>query len=385
MMTKIYSRRERVETALAHKEPDRVPCDITIEPCAYQELCDYLGYKFEPYWWDDWNHAYPSIEVLEKLHVDVMHIDIHNTSAGFDINAETFKDAWGVTRRKDVYANGSFAYSFIDWPLKDAQTVEDILNYNHWPKAEDLVDTTNLENEVRHLYNETDFALMATFGGNVFERPHYLRGLENFLVDLMSDEDMAQALIKKVLEIQKDFDALVIKTIGKYLTYSRLHGEDLGTQRGPLISLDLFNSQIKPNMKNEWDFIKQCYRDCGSYAKLAVHSCGAVFGFVPSFIEMGADILNPVQPNAVGMDTKLLKQSYGDKICFHGAVNTQEVLTNGTEEDVRNEIKTRIRDLGPGGGYICAPSHNIQFGMSARNIMAMYDAVQEYGKYPIKI
>jgi uroporphyrinogen decarboxylase len=152
-----------------------------------------------------------------------------------------------------------------------------------------------------------------------------------------------------------------------------------------LISLDLFNAQIKANMKNEWDFIKHCYRDCGSSAKLAVHSCGAVFGFVPSFIEMGADILNPVQPNALGMDTKLLKQSYGDKICFHGAVNTQEVLTHGTEEDVRNEIRTRIRDLGPGGGYICAPSHNIQFGMSARNIMAMYDAVQEYGKYPIKI
>jgi uroporphyrinogen decarboxylase len=226
---------------------------------------------------------------------------------------------------------------------------------------------------------------MATFGGNIFERPHYLMGMENFLISLKTDEDIANALIGKVLEIQKQFDELVIKTIGKYLTYNRLHGEDLGTQRGPLISLELFNNMIRPKMKNEWDFIKECYRKYNPEAKLAVHSCGAVFGFVESFIEMGADILNPVQPNAAGMDTKKLKEYFGDRISFHGAINTQEVLARGKPEDVRNEIKTRIRDLAPGGGYICAPSHNIQFGMSPENIVAMYEAIQEYGKYPIRL
>jgi uroporphyrinogen decarboxylase len=384
-MDKTFSRRERVKTALRHKEPDRVPCDITIEPAVYDELCKYLGYKFEPYWWDDWNHAYPSIEVLEKLNIDVCHIDIHNSPVGFDINAVSFKDAWGVTRRKDFHENGGFAYSFIDYPLKDAETVEDILNYNHWPKADELVDVTNLETEVRHLYNETDFALMATFGGNIFERPHYLRNMENFFIDLMSDEELAQALMGKVLEIQKQLDELVLKTIGKYLTYTRLHGEDLGTQAGPLISTELFNKMVRPNMQNEWSFIKDCYRKYSPDCKLAVHSCGAVFDFVESFIEMGADILNPVQPNAKGMDTKKLKESFGDRICFHGAVNTQEVLARGTQEDVRNEIKTRIKHLAPGGGYICAPSHNIQFGMSPENIVAMYEAIQEYGKYPLTI
>jgi uroporphyrinogen decarboxylase len=150
-MGKVYSRRERVQTALRHQEPDKTPCDITIEPAAYAQLCEYLGYKFEPYWWDDWNHAYPSVEVLEKLQVDVMHIDIHNSSPEFDINAAVFKDAWGVTRRKDTYVDGGFAYSFIDSPLKDAETSDDILNYDHWPKPDDLVDISNLETEVKNL------------------------------------------------------------------------------------------------------------------------------------------------------------------------------------------------------------------------------------------
>jgi uroporphyrinogen decarboxylase len=142
---------------------------------------------------------------------------------------------------------------------------------------------------------------------------------------------------------------------------------------------------IRPKMKNEWDFIKECYRRYNPEAKLAVHSCGSVFDFVESFIEMGADILNPVQPNAAGMDTKKLKEYFGDRISFYGAINTQEVLARGKPGDVRNEVKKRIKDLAPGGGYICAPSHNIQFGMSPENIVTMYEAIQEYGKYPISV
>jgi uroporphyrinogen decarboxylase len=372
-----------VRTALLHREPDRTPCDITIEPSAYAELCEYLGYKFEPYDWDDWNHAYPSVEVLEKLNIDVCHVDIHNSSKDFDIHKKEFKDAWGVTRRKEEYPDGGFAYFFTDNPLKEAETVEDILNYPHWPEVEELADVSNLEAEARHLFNETDFALTATFGGNIFERPHYLRGMESFMIDLMINEELAVALIRKVLDIQKQVDELVLRAIGKYLTYMRLHGEDLGSQNGPLISLDLYNRMIRPYQQEEWDHIKSCFQKYTPECKLSVHSCGAVFDFVKFFIEMGADILNPVQPNAVGMDTKKLKETYGDRISFHGAVNTQEVLTEGSAEDVRNEVRVRIQDLAPGGGYICAPSHNIQRGMSAENIVAMYEAVQEFGRYPI--
>jgi uroporphyrinogen decarboxylase len=382
-MARIYTRRERVETALNHREPDKCPADITIEPSAYDELCKYLGCKFEPYYWDDWNHAYPSVEVLEKLNVDVCHVDIHNSPKGFDLEVTEYKDAWGVKRRKVFGEGGGFSYQFADYPLENAETVEDIVNYNHWPKAEELIDISHLEEEVKYLYNNTDFALMATFGGNIFERPHYLRSMQNFFIDLMSDEEFSKALIGKVLEIQKQVDELIIKTIGKYLTYMRLHGEDLGSQSGQLISLGTFNNVVRPFMQDEWNWIKALNKKYGPQCKLAVHSCGAVFNFVPTFIEMGADILNPVQPNAKGMDTKLLKESYGDKICFHGAINTQGVLASGTVADVRNEVRTRIRDLAPGGGYICAPSHNIQYGMSAENILAMYEAIQEFGKYPI--
>jgi uroporphyrinogen decarboxylase len=101
-MMKMLTSRERVEIALDHKEPDRLPCDMTIEPTVYIDLTSYLGYKFEPLWWDDWNHAYPSVEVLEKLKVDVYHIPLGITPKGFDINTLEFTDEWGITKKKII-------------------------------------------------------------------------------------------------------------------------------------------------------------------------------------------------------------------------------------------------------------------------------------------
>ncbi len=384
-MKKTMTRRERVAMALTHREPDWVPCDMTIEASAYEPLCEYLGVPFEPKWWDDWNHSYPSVEVLDKLQIDVRHIDIHDTPKDFDMEKTEFINAWGVKTVKTFDETGNFHYTMVGTPLADAETVDDILNYNHWPKPEDLVNVTNLEEEVRHLYNETDLALTATFGGSVFENSHYVRGLENFLVDLYVNEDIANALMEKVLEIQMGVDELVLKTIGKYLTYTRLHGEDLGTQVGPLMAVDMWSEHIRPYMQREWDNIKALYAKYSPDCKLSVHSCGAVSDFVDSFIEMGADMLNPVQPNAAGMETDVLKQRFGDRICFHGAINTQSVLTQGNRDDVFAEVKKRIADLAPGGGYIVSPSHNIQAGMSPENIVAMYEAVQEYGAYPLNL
>jgi len=379
------SSRERVETALQHREPDRVPCDITISPDIYAQLCDYLGEKFEPYWWDDWNHAFPSAEVLKKLHVDVYHLPIKVYPKNFTIDLESFQDEWGLTKKKIISADGSFMYNFVGTPpLADAEDVDDVLSYP-WPKAEELVDVDGMEEMSRQLYNETDFALTATFGGNIFERSHYLRGMDNFLVDLLVDVEMAEAIMTKVQEIQMGVDEIIFRTIGKYLTYSRFNGEDVGTQNAPLMSTETYREVVRPFLEKEWKTAKQLFTAQNPLGKIGMHSCGAVFDFVPQFIEMGADIMNPVQPNAVGMDTARLKATYGDKICFHGAIETQTVLTRGTVEDVREEVRKRIHDLAPGGGYIVAPSHNIQFGMSPENIVAMYEAIHEFGKYPIQV
>jgi len=190
---------------------------------------------------------------------------------------------------------------------------------------------------------------------------------------------------KAALMMGMGVDEIIFRTIGKYLTYSRFNGEDVGTQNAPLMSTETYREVVRPFLEKEWKTAKQLFTAQNPLGKIGMHSCGAVFDFVPQFIEMGADIMNPVQPNAVGMDTARLKATYGDKICFHGAIETQTVLTRGTVEDVREEVRKRIHDLAPGGGYIVAPSHNIQFGMSPENIVAMYEAIHEFGKYPIQV
>jgi uroporphyrinogen decarboxylase len=383
-IVKKMTSRERVEVALEHREPDRVPADLTISPDIYALLCGYLGEKFEPYWWDDWNHAFPSPEVLKRLRVDVYHLPIKVYPRQFSIDLETFRDEWGMNKKKVVIEDGSFMYQFLGPPpLADAETVDDILSYQ-WPSPEELVDVRGMEEMAEDLFNNTDFALTAVFGGNIFERSHYLRGMDNFLIDLLINPEIARAIMGKVCDIQMGVDRIVYSAIGKYLSYTRFNGEDVGTQSGPLISTETYRELVRPFLEKEWRAAKQLFLTQNPMGKIGIHSCGSVRDFVPQFIEMGADILNPVQPNAQGMDTAALKSEFGEEICFHGAVETQTVLTSGSLEDIRAEVQRRIRDLAPGGGYIISPSHNIQFGMSPENIVAMYDAIEEYGYYPIK-
>ena len=380
---KNYSRRERVADALDHIEPDRVPADITLSPGAYAILCDHLGEKFEPYKWDDWNHATPSAEVLEKLGVDVYHVDIGAEPEGFTIDKTEFKDAWGINKRKIINDDGSFMYCFTDTPLKDAKTIDEINSYK-WPLPEQLVSLTDERvSEIKNLFNNTDFALTATFGGNIQERPHFLIGMEQWFMNFYDNPELNCALMDKIMEIQMGVDRIVIDKIGKYLTYFRFNGEDVGTQKGPLYSPDIFKEYAMPRLMNEWKTAKQLFLKQNPRGKVAIHSCGSIYHFIPLFIEMGADIINPVQVNADNMDTGIIGREFGDKVSFHGAVDSQDVLEHGTPEDVRKEVRKRMADLGAGGGYIVAPSHNIQESVPVKNTIALYEAVQEYGKYPL--
>jgi len=297
----------------------------------------------------------------------------------WDKNSVMFEDEWGCLKKRVQDRNGGFLYQLEDHPLKDAKNVDDILNYN-WPGI-DEPKIEGLKEYVKELYFNTDFALTMNFGGNIFERAHYLRCMENFFIYLIANPDMAIAVMKKILEINLHRDKQILKEIGKYLTYFRIQGEDLGSQTAPLISLELFRKRVKPFLQVEWQEAKKEFLRQNPEGKLAIHSCGAIYGFIEDFIDMGADILNPVQPNALGMDTKIIKKNFGDKLSFHGAINSQEAISYGTTLDLINEVKTRIADLAPGGGYILSPSHNIQSGVQPQKIIAMYQAALEFGQY----
>lgn len=378
---KNYTRRERVETALNHMEPDRCPCDITISPPAYQKLCDYMGIKFEPYWWDSFNHAFPSPEVLEKLNIDVMHVPAYAwVERDFDIEKDEFLNAWGVLRKKVWDTDTDFMYMNATAPLAGIEDVADVYAY-HWPDPEQLFDPDKALPLIRDLYNETDFALTTQFGGHLFEMGQFLLGFEDYLAYLYTEPEIVMAIMDKTREIQMQVETLVMKTVGKYFTYVRTCGEDLGTQNGPLINPEYYAEVVKPRHAIEWNHMKTEFRKYNPQGKVSVHTCGGVYPFIQHFIDAGADMLNPVQPTAKGMDTELIGREFGDRICFHGGVDSVNVLNFGTKEEVRQEVKKRIHDLGKGGGYICAPSHNIQSSVPCENIFTMYEAIREFGVY----
>lgn len=381
---KAYNRRQRVCAALNHQEPDRCPCDMTISPPAYMELCRYLNIEYEPRWWDDNNHAFPSVECLEKLDIDVMHIPPYFfMDKNFNpYSSDEFLTQWGIKRKKVVDCDNSFMYEIVDHPLKDAQTVDDILNY-HWPKPEDMYDPSKAENMVHHLYNDTDFALTLVMGGWLFEMGQFLLGFENYLIYLYEEPEMAEAIMDKTSEIQMQLETMVLRSIGKYLSYIRLNGEDMGMQNGMLISPDYYRRVVQPKHAREWNHLKREFKAVNPDGKLCVHSCGGIYPIIPDMIAAGMEILNPIQPNAANMDTAAIGQMFGDKLCFHGGIDSQNLLLNGTPDEIRVDVKKRIHDLGQGGGYICAPSHNIQYGIPMENVLTMYDAVHEFGKYPL--
>lgn len=160
-----------------------------------------------------------------------------------------------------------------------------------------------------------------------------------------------------------------------------LTGDDFGTQRGMLIYPQIWRRIFKPRYARVFRELKEL----NPAIKIAYHSCGSIVPIIPDLIEIGLDILNPLQPRAAGMDGKILKKKYGDRLSFFGAIDEQKVLPFKSPEEVKEEVRVKISDLAPGGGYILAPAHNIQPDTPLENIFAMYEAVNEHGRYPIQI
>ncbi len=169
-----------------------------------------------------------------------------------------------------------------------------------------------------------------------------------------------------------------LELVGPYVDVVRV-ADDLGTELGPIISPELYRALIKPRQKKLYGLIKS-----KTGARLLLHSCGAVRDLIGDFIDIGVDALNPVQVSARGMDSRSLKKEFGKQMCFWGGgCDTQRVLPFGGIEDIRREVRRRVSDLAPGGGFVFAPVHNIQFDVTPERIEALYAASREYGSYPI--
>jgi uroporphyrinogen decarboxylase len=403
--------RERVRKALEHKEPDRVPIDLGamcatgISAIAYNKLCKYLGIETKCRIYDTYQQlVIPDVELLERFHIDLKGIfprsdkwreeklsdgSISNVPDSF--RPVTLPDGSKVHYEGNVVAARmpakGFYFDHVYWPLKNA-TIEDLDNFN-WPAPFSfykLPDVNNLdiylnglESEAKYWYENSDFALVGNFGGSIFEAAMGLMGYERFLVDIIKDRAFVEKLLDKLVLANIEYGKRYLDKVNCYIELIVVGGEDLGTQHSLEISPELYREVIKPRQKKLWQFLRE-----NSDATIAVHSCGAISEVIDDFIEIGVGALNPVQISAKGMDSKDLKIRFGDRITFWGGgCDTQNVLPRGSEKDIEEEVKKRINDFAPGGGFIFSQVQIIQADIDPERIITLFDTAYKRAKYPI--
>lgn len=371
--------RERVQLALSHREPDRVPLDLgggatSLLVDTYENLKSYLGVKNKTRVGSRvWQYVFVDELVAERLSIDTRYVVEKGPKYRKDkeICADTFIDEWGVERRKIGYY-----YDIIKFPLKEAR-IEDLEKYP-WPDPLDPGHTDGIVEEAESLGKNTDYAIIGRCSASIFEQSWYLRGYDQFLMDLVLDKEFAHALLRKITDIKKKRMTNFLEKVGNYLDVINT-GDDLAIHQGLAISPTLYREMIKPYQRELFNLVHSLTK-----AKLFYHSCGNVYALIEDLIEVGVDILNPVQVSAGEMgDTARLKKEFGDGLCFWGAIDTQKVMPFGSVDEVRREVRRRIQDLAPGGGYVLAAVHNMVPDIPPENICAMFEAGKKYGQYPI--
>jgi len=401
------NQRERVLTALRHEEPDRVPLDLgghvdsTVTATAYGRLREHLGLdRGTTRVVDIYQHtALIEEDVRQALHIDTLLAGDQPTAwregelpdgspALFperfrpetqpDGSQVVFDDAGTVVLKMP---SGGHYFDPVHSPLADAASVADIDRHLEaiasYDKPAHLdMDYEQVGERARKLREETDYLIVGFFGGHVFQAGQALRGWDTFLLDLLINEVFAEALMERLVEANMERFRRYAETVAPYVDVIQFE-DDLGMQDRPLLRPELYRRVVKPYQARLFGYVKD---QCDAY--ILLHTDGAVAPFIPDFIEMGVDIVNPVQVSAAGMDPEELKREFGDDIVFWGAgCDSQEVLPFGTREEVEDEVKRRIDVLAPGGGFVFAPVHNVQPEVGPANVVAMYETAREYGRY----
>jgi len=382
-MAKMTSR-ERVVAALNHQEPDLVPIDfgsgmstsLVVE--AYDKFKSVVGIPGEITVLSKlFRVARLDEAAMVRLNSDCRPIQTKSPTRWTPPATErgTYVDIWGIKRRQVFYGEGAYYWELVASPLADA-TVQDLDRYR-WPDPLDPGFTEGLVEEAQRLYETTDFAIVGDSGfKSLWELAWALRGFEQLMIDLVLNPDFVHTLMGKLLEVNMAVTERFLGAVGKYLHVFRT-GDDLAAQEGLLMSRATYQKVLRPHYRRFFDFIKS-----KTNAKLFYHSCGNVTDVLDDLIEIGVDAINPVQVSALG-DTATLKSRFGQKLSFWGGIDTQHVLPRGSVQDVEAEVRRRIRDLGPGGGFVLGPVHNIQPDVPAENILAMADAARKFGAYPL--
>jgi uroporphyrinogen decarboxylase len=372
--------RERVLASIRHEQPDRVPIILgtsnttSMQVKPYRELKALLGIQSEDrylYDWPELSTILPDEAVLERLHSDARgvldRLPEHIRSKNKKRPPHTpFYDDWGIGQ---VESDPGTWFPALH-PLTDADTIDAIESYS-WPDMDDPTRVAHVRAEARKLRQETDCAIIGTpWLLFPFERANAMQRMDKFMLNLGRKPEFARALLEKIASLCKQLMGHFLEEAGEYLDIIKI-GDDLGTQKSLMISPKMYRSILKPIHADYIQFIKDRTK-----AKVFFHTDGDVFDLIPDFIEIGVDILNPIQTSAGKMSNLVeLKRLYGDKLTFCGGVDTHRILPFGTPEEVVAEVRRVAEILSPGGGYMLASVHTIMNDVPAANVLAMVDAI----------
>ncbi len=347
--------RERIFCALDRMQADQTPADYKAEPEVNERMMAHFG-------------ASSYEELLQRLEVDIRRIYPKQVARfNKDLGDGVVEDYWGIRAVHLKASHGSYDMH-VHNPLWDAQCLEDMKKHD-WPST-DMYDYSVLAEQAKR----AEGYLVLYEGADLFTRPCILRNIENVLLDMVERPEMAHFLFDKFTTFYcEDARRAIEAAEGKVDLFCEW--SDYGTQRGLMVSVSMFNEFLAPYLKRLIDTVHEYG------VKFMLHSCGAIYDLIPTLINLGIDVLDPIQVAAEGMDPARLKKEFGDRLTFHGGVCTQHTLPHGTPEDVRQAVTDRVATLGRGGGYIIASSHDISADTPTENIVAMYDPeLREYLK-----
>jgi len=361
--------KDRVNNAILFKKPDRTPRDFAAVPEIWNKLNDFFETK-------DRN------KILKFLDVDsrVVSYDSFCQHPNYDLDSNgsperssvgarwqfteadgSSIDIWGAKRKKVKVPLGELE-QFASYPLQSAQSIDDLKKYN-WPQP-GWWDFTHLRSFINKL-NDTEIYNIRYRLGSFFETAWSLYNFEKFILDLALNPNMPRYVMERIAEVHIQNLSVVLETAGDLIDIVYFY-DDIATQNSLLLSPNMYDEFIKP-------FHKSVIEIAAKYGKpTMMHCCGSVYPIIEILIEMGLQILNPIQPSAKDMNPEKLIEEFGSRIVFHGGIDVQQFLPNTTPEQVENKVNYTCNILGAGGGYIMAGSHHIQADTPLENVLAMY-------------
>jgi len=353
--------RERFTTVLSGNEPDRPPVFATLTPQAARKLSEYLDLAYEEPLDSLLSTRISHTELLLHLGNDAVCVaacapEGHPTEK---LENGISRNEWGMTfKEKGLYNE------FFEYPLAEALQKSDIDTYP-FPDPNAKGRFTEAEKAIANFKDK--YAVIGDLETSIYETAWYLTGLEKILMDLVQEVPYIDPLLDRIMEINLETGLQLIRK-GVDMIWA---GDDFGSQHGMMIDPDTWRKYFKPRMKHMFEKFRK--EDPG--IKIAWHTCGSVVPIIPEMIEIGLDILNPIQPEARGMDPVYLKKEYGKDLIFFGGISVQELMPHARPEKIKEEVRRIVHILGKDGGYIIAPAHNIQDDTPVENVIAFYEAV----------